>query len=93
MKVIFSLLLVAAFLVIAVPHARSLGTPPSPPGVAADNWISFSDSAGFVVIPGDLLPSRDKPLAGTVKGYFMVRQGKSWLRVDSAQEAEPRVLR
>jgi hypothetical protein len=93
MKAIFSLLLVAAFLASAVPYARSLGTPPSPPGVPADNWIPFSDSAGFVVTPGDSLQSRDKPPAGTVKGYFMVRQGKSWKRVDSEQEAEPRVLR
>jgi hypothetical protein len=82
MKAIFGLFLAAVFLVSVVPHARSLGIPPSPPGVAADNWISFSDSAGFVVTPGDSLPSRDKPAAGTVKGYFMVRQGKSWLRVD-----------
>jgi hypothetical protein len=90
MKAMFSLIVLAAFLVSAVPHARSLGTPPSPPGVAADNWISFSDSAGFVVTPGDSLQSRDKPPAGTVKGYFMVRQGKSWKRVDSEQEPSGR---
>jgi hypothetical protein len=92
MKVMFSLLFAAAFLVSAVPYARSLGTPPSPPGVPADNWIPFSDYAGFVITPRDSLPSRDKLAAGTVKGYFMVRQRQSWLRVDS-EDAEPRVFK
>jgi hypothetical protein len=85
-KKLLGLALVMAIAVSAIPYARSVGTPPSPPGVPADNWIPFSDYAGFVVAPADSLPSRDKPPAGTVRGYFVIRQGKSWMRVDSEQE-------
>jgi hypothetical protein len=90
MKKVFGLALIIAIVMSVVPYARSLGTPPSPLGVPADNWIPFSDYAGFVVTSGDSLPSKDKPPASTVKGYFMVRQGKSWKRVDSEQEPSGR---
>jgi hypothetical protein len=46
----------------------------------------IGDAAGFVIIrplPGDLMPA-----PGVVKGYFMVRQGNSWLRVDSGQDSQ-----
>jgi hypothetical protein len=86
MKRLIGLLLAIAIVVSVVPYARSLGTPPSPPGVSAKNWIPFGDAAGFVVtqpLPGDPIPA-----PGAVKGYFMVRQGDNWLRVESRQDMQ-----
>jgi hypothetical protein len=86
MKRLFGLLVAVAIVITAVPYARSLGAPPSPPNIAAKNWIPLGDAAGFVIIrplPGDLMPA-----PGVVKGYFMVRQGNSWLRVDSGQDSQ-----
>jgi hypothetical protein len=70
----------------AIPAARSLGTPPLPPNISADNWIPLGDAAGFVITRSSFAESR--PAAGTIKGYFVVRQGNRWLRVDSRAELE-----
>jgi hypothetical protein len=72
MKKILGLLLAIAIVIAAVPYARSLGASPA--------------AGGFVISrpsPGDPWPA-----AGVVKGYFMVRQGNDWLRVDSGQELQ-----
>jgi len=87
MKKVLGLLLVVAIIVGAVPYARSLGIPPAPPGVPANNWIPIGDSAGFVITHNNApLASPTKP--GAVRGYFMVRPGNSWLRVDSEPESQ-----
>jgi hypothetical protein len=79
MKKVLALLLVTAIIVGAVPYARSLGVPPSPPGVSANDWIPLGDAAGFVITHNNApLSSPTKP--GAVKGYFMVRLSNSWLR-------------
>jgi len=86
MKRIIALLLAIAIVVSVVPYARSLGTSSSPPNIAAKNWIALGDAAGFVItrpVPGDPWPA-----AGMVKGYFMVRQGSDWLRVESGQDMQ-----
>jgi hypothetical protein len=86
MKKVLGLLLVVAIIVGAVPYARSLGMPPSPPGVSATDWIPLGDTAGFVITHNNApLVSPTKP--GAVRGYFMVRPGNSWLRVDSEPES------
>jgi hypothetical protein len=86
MNKVLGLLLVVAIIVGAVPYARGLGAPSLPPGVSAENWISFGDAAGFVIrhpLPGD---ATLRP--GMVKGYFMVRKGNNWLKVDSDQDVQ-----
>lgn len=86
MKPLLGFLLVIAIVVSVVPYARSLGAPPSPPGVSAKNWIPLGDAAGFVIsrpLPGDPMPA-----PGAVKGYFMVRQGSNWLRVETGQDMQ-----
>ena len=86
MKRLIGLLLAIAIVVSVVPYARSLGTSPPPPSIAAKNWIALGDAAGFVItrpLPGDPMPA-----PGAVKGYFMVRQGNDWLRVESRQDMQ-----
>ncbi len=86
MNKVLGILIVVAIIVGAVPYARGLGAPSSPPGVSAENWISFGDAAGFVIrhaLPGD---ATLRP--GMVKGYFMVRKGNSWLKVDSDPDVQ-----
>jgi hypothetical protein len=84
---ILALLLVATIAIAAIPHARGLGTPEAPPGVAADHWISMGNAAGFV-ITGTANDSRkglrDEP--NVVKGYFMVRPAKTWVKVEAGPE-------
>jgi hypothetical protein len=86
MKRLFGLLVAVAIVITAVPYARSLGAPPSPPNIAAKNWIPLGDEAGFVITRP--LSDDPKPAPGMVKGYFMVRQGNNWLRVDSGQDLQ-----
>ncbi len=86
MKKVLGLLLVVAVIVGVVPYARSLGMPPSPPGVSASDRIPLGDAAGFVITHNNApLASPTKP--GAVRGYFMVRLGNSWLRVDSEPDS------
>jgi hypothetical protein len=87
MNKILALLLVATIAIAAIPHARGLGTPEAPPGVAADHWISMGNAAGFVITgtANDLRQGlRDDP--NVVKGYFMVRAAKTWERVEAGPE-------
>jgi hypothetical protein len=86
MNKIFGLGFVLLLLAGSVPYALSLGTPPLPPNISADNWIPLGDSAGFVVTRSAFPESR--AAAGTIKGYFVVHQGNRWLRVDSRPELE-----
>lgn len=83
MNKLLGVLLAAAIVFAAVPYARGLGTPEAPPGVAADHWIAMGEAAGFVITDtaNDLRKGlRTEPNA--VRGYFMVRAARSWLRVD-----------
>jgi hypothetical protein len=84
MNKVLSLLLVAAIVVATIPHARGLGTPEAPPGIAADRWIAMGDAAGFVITDtaNDLRNGlRTEP--NVVKGYFMVRPAKTWVKVEA----------
>jgi hypothetical protein len=84
MNKVLSLLLVAAIAVAAIPHARGLGTPEAPPGVAADRWVAMGDAAGFVITDAanDLRNGlRTEP--NVVRGYFMVRPAKTWVKVEA----------
>jgi hypothetical protein len=87
MKKAFGLFCVVAILLCAVQVARSLGVPPVPPGISANDWIPLGNEAGFV-ITHDLSPTSAPPKAGEVRGYFMVRPGNRWLRVDSQAELQ-----
>ena len=83
MNKLVSLLLVVAIAFAAIPYARSLGAPDGPPGITADHWIPMGEAAGFVVTEtaNDLRKGlRTDPNA--VRGYFMVRRGQAWMRVD-----------
>jgi len=83
MNKILSVLLVAAIAIAAIPYARGLGTPEAPPGVAADHGIAMGEAAGFVITDtaNDLRKGlRTDPNA--VKGYFMIRPARAWVRVD-----------
>lgn len=83
MNKLLSVLLVATIAVAAIPYARGLGTPEAPPGIAADHWIAMGEAAGFVITDtsNDLRKGlRTDPNA--VRGYFMVRRGRTWLLVD-----------
>ena len=84
MNKVLSLLLVVAISVAAIPYARSLGAPEAPPGVAPDRWIAMGDAGGFVITDtaNDLHNGlRSEP--NVVKGYFMVRPAKTWVKVDA----------
>jgi hypothetical protein len=83
MNKLLTLILVTAIVLLAVPHARGLGAPEGPPGIAADHWISMGEKAGFVITDAanDLRNGlRSDPNA--VRGYFMVRPSRTWMRVD-----------
>jgi hypothetical protein len=85
MKRIFGLLLVIAVVIGIVPYAGSVGAPPLPPGLSADDWIPIGDTAGFVVTQGDSQMGSARSM-GVVKGYFVIRRGNYWFRIDSAPD-------
>lgn len=87
MNKILSLLLVTAIAIAVIPYARGLGTPEAPPGISADHWISMGEAAGFVITDtaNDLRKGlRTEP--NVVKGYFMVRPARTWVRVEAGPE-------
>jgi hypothetical protein len=87
MNKVLSLLLVAAIAVAAIPYARGLGAPESPPGVAADRWIAMGDAAGFVITDtANDLRNGLRSAPNVVKGYFMVRPAKTWVKVEAGPE-------
>jgi hypothetical protein len=96
MKMFLSLVLVCAVAIGVVPYARSLGSPPSPPGIAADSWIPFGETAGFVITGNGYDPKKGlrSENRNVVTGYFMIRRANTWVRVDSSPQAEvhPAVL-
>jgi hypothetical protein len=88
MNKLLSLLLAAAIVSSVVPYARGLGTPEAPRGIASDQWIPMGEAAGFVITDtaNDLRRGlRDEP--NVVKGYFMVRPAKTWVRVEAGPES------
>jgi hypothetical protein len=82
MKKVIGLLLVTAVVIGIGPYARGIGNPLLSPGISTDNWISLGDTAGFVVTNGDSLIGSTRSV-GVAKGYFMVRRGSTWLRIDT----------
>ena len=88
MNKMLRLLLVAAIAIAAIPYARGLGAPEAPPGIAVDHWIAMGDAAGFVITDtaNDLRKGlRNEP--NVVKGYFMVRPAKTWVKVEAGPES------
>ena len=78
-------LLVATAMVISVGHyALSSNAPNLPPGTSADTWVALGDRLGFVVTNGDSSLGSVSSV-GVAKGYFMLRRGGIWLRIDSTQ--------
>jgi hypothetical protein len=87
MNKILSLLLLSAILIAVVPHAHGLGTPEAPAGITADHWIPMGEAAGFVIT--DTANDLRKGLRtdrNVVTGYFMVRRGRSWMRVEPGSD-------
>ena len=88
MNKILSLLLLSSVVIGVVPYARGLGTPEAPPGIAADHWISMGDAAGFVITDtGNDLRKGLRTEPNVVKGYFMVRPARTWVRVEAGPES------
>jgi len=88
MNKILGLILVAAIAVAAMPFARGLGAPETPPGIAADHWVAMGDAAGFVITAAanDLRNGlRTEP--NVIKGYFLVRHDGKWVKIESSPEA------
>jgi hypothetical protein len=88
MNKILSVALAAAIAIAAIPYARGLGTPEAPPGIAADHWVAMGEAAGFVITDtaNDLRKGlRTEP--NVVKGYFMVRPAKTWVKVEAGPES------
>jgi len=88
MNKMLRLLLVAAIAIAAIPYARGLGAREAPPGIAVDHWIAMGDAAGFVITDtaNDLRKGlRNEP--NVVKGYFMVRPAKTWVKVEAGPES------
>ena len=84
MNKLLGVALVTVIVLGLVPLARSiesLGGPP--PGIALRNWVPMGPEAGFVVtvVPMGSGP-RSEP--DVVTGYFMVRHGGNWSRVDAS---------
>jgi hypothetical protein len=70
---ILSLLLVASIAIAAIPYARGLGNPETPPGAAADHWVAMGDAAGFVITDSAKDVRRGlRTDSNTVRGYFKV---------------------
>jgi hypothetical protein len=90
MKTLLALVLVCAVTVGVVPYARSLGSPASPPGISANNWIPFGETAGFVITGNgyDLRNGLRSEDPNVVRGYFMIRRANTWVRIDSSPLAE-----
>lgn len=87
MNKMLTVLLVATIAIAAIPYARGLGTPEAPPGVKAEHWIAMGNAAGFLITgtANDLSKGlRDEP--NVVKGYFMVRPAKTWVKVEAVGE-------
>jgi hypothetical protein len=87
MNKMLGLLLLSAIVIAAVPHALGLGAPDAPAGVPADHWIPMGEAAGFVIT--DTANDFRKGLRtdpNVVTGHFMVRRGRSWMRVESGSD-------
>lgn len=84
----FGLLLVFAIAGGVIPYARSLESPAPPPGVAAEHWVAMGDAAGFVITGNASDPKNGFKIGGSdqVKGYFLIRQGRTWSRVNTAPD-------
>jgi hypothetical protein len=87
MNKLLSLLLVSAIAIAAIPCARGLGNPEAPPGVTADHWVAIGNAAGFVITDtGNDLRKGLRTEPNVVKGYFMVRPAKTWVKVEAGPE-------
>jgi hypothetical protein len=84
MHKVFGLVL-ATSLVMGVGQSAVSSESPVPPGVSADNWILLGDRAGFVITNGESLIGSTTAV-GVARGYFMIRRGGIWLRIDTAPD-------
>jgi len=82
MKQILGLVMMSALLIGVGRYALGSDNP-LPAGVSSDNWIALGDRAGFVVTNGDALIGAASSV-GVARGYFMLRRGGVWLRIDTA---------
>ena len=77
--------LLAAVIVIAIaPYARSVDAPSLPPGVNADHWIVVGKGAGLVITDEPVWTGGKWRSDGPIAGYFMVRRGDTWRRVEAS---------
>ena len=88
MNKIFALVVVFAIAVGVIPYARSWESPAPPPGVAADHWVAMGDAAGFVITGTESDPKHGFKAGGSdqVSGYFLIRQGRTWSRVNTTPD-------
>jgi hypothetical protein len=64
--------------------------PDRPPGVSAKQWIPISDRLGFIVLPSASIAAGSADpdvllVKPPVDGYFMVKDGTGWSRVNIAE--------
>lgn len=85
MKKLIGAALIAVIVLGLVPFARSIDAPTIPPGIDPGNWVPMGDSAGFVISKGGSSMGSAAPV-GVVKGYFMVRNGSTWFRIDASPD-------
>jgi hypothetical protein len=85
MNKVFGLLIIVAIAIAIIPYAHSLGSPASPNGVAADHWVAIGDAAGFVItgVGSDPKKGLKEGERDQVKGYFMIRRGRTWARISN----------
>lgn len=90
MKILFPIAIAALICALAMPNARSALGMERPSGVAAEAWVPMGDSAGFVVtghsLPSGMnaIPDRNVMIPRpALRGYFVVKRGDAWYRVDT----------
>lgn len=83
MRRLIAATIVTAIAVVAISSAQNVDNSEYPPGVSPQNWISMGTAAGFVVTSADFQGS-DRS-TGTLKGYFVLRRGGTWFRVDTSR--------
>jgi hypothetical protein len=87
MTKLLGVLLAMAVVLGAVPIARSIEPPSTPPGILDRNWIPMGNAAGFVITNGDRdAQGQSASVTGVAKGYLMVRRSGRWLKVNSGLE-------
>jgi len=93
MKALALIAIVLLVCLLAIPNARGALGMERPPGVAEQAWVPMGDAAGFVVTgkasSRNAPTQRDSALSiprPALRGYFAVKRGSTWYRLDTVPE-------